>query len=156
MSHELRTPLTHIIGFAEVMEQQVYGEIGNPRYADYASHIRQSGEYLHGVISDVLEMSRLDAGQVTLHASEIELGADTRRDRRRIPRAGRSRRMWRSNSPPPNDSRLVADAEALRRVVAHPLEERPEVHPQRRPHRRQRGSARARRTISSSRTAAAA
>ena len=62
MSHELRTPLTHIIGFAEVMEQQFFGEIGNPRYVQYANHIRQSGEYLHGVISDVLEMSRLDAG----------------------------------------------------------------------------------------------
>ena len=73
MSHELRTPLTHIIGFAEVMEQQFFGDIGNARYVDYASHIRQSGEYLHGVISDVLEMSRLDAGQVTLPAREIDL-----------------------------------------------------------------------------------
>jgi two-component system cell cycle sensor histidine kinase PleC len=73
MSHELRTPLTHIIGFAEVMEQQYFGDIGNTRYVQYANHIRKSGEYLHGVISDVLEMSRIEAGQVTMKAAEIEL-----------------------------------------------------------------------------------
>ena len=73
MSHELRTPLTHIIGFAEMMENQIFGDIGHERYLDYASDIRKSGEYLRGVIGDVLEMSRLEAGQVTLAAREFEV-----------------------------------------------------------------------------------
>jgi two-component system cell cycle sensor histidine kinase PleC len=73
MSHELRTPLTHIIGFAELMEKQLFGAIGNDRYLDYAGDIRKSGEYLRGVIGDVLEMSRLDAGQVALAAREFKL-----------------------------------------------------------------------------------
>ena len=116
MSHELRTPLTHIIGFAEVMEQQFFGEMGNSRYVDYASHIRQSGEYLHGVISDVLEMSRLDAGHVTLRASEIDLAPTLSEavDAFREPAEAKSVAIEFSA---PNDSRIVADAEALRRIV---------------------------------------
>jgi two-component system cell cycle sensor histidine kinase PleC len=73
MSHELRTPLTHIIGFAEMMENQIFGAIGHERYLGYAGDIRKSGEYLRGVIGDVLEMSRLEAGQVTLAAREFEV-----------------------------------------------------------------------------------
>ncbi|MBB4199423.1 hypothetical protein CCR94_20195 [Rhodoblastus sphagnicola] len=73
MSHELRTPLTHIIGFAEMMENQIFGEIGHDRYLSYAGDIRKSGEYLRAVIGDVLEMSRLEAGQVTVAAREIDL-----------------------------------------------------------------------------------
>jgi two-component system cell cycle sensor histidine kinase PleC len=116
MSHELRTPLTHIIGFAEVMEQQFFGDIGNPRYVDYASHIRQSGEYLHGVISDVLEMSRLDAGHIALHAQEIELAPTLAAavDEFRAPAEAKNVRIEFSA---PEVSRLVADAEALRRIV---------------------------------------
>ncbi len=116
MSHELRTPLTHIIGFAEVMEQQFFGDIGNPRYVDYASHIRQSGEYLHGVISDVLEMSRLDAGQITLHVQEIELAPTLAQavDEFRSPAEAKNVTI---EFFPSGDSRLVADAEALRRIV---------------------------------------
>jgi two-component system cell cycle sensor histidine kinase PleC len=117
MSHELRTPLTHIIGFAEVMEQQFFGEIGNSRYVDYASHIRQSGQYLHGVISDVLEMSRLDAGHVTLRASEIALAPTIEEavDAFRAPAEAKNVAIAFSA---PDDSRIVADAEALRRIVS--------------------------------------
>jgi len=73
MSHELRTPLTHIIGFAEMMENQIFGEIGHARYLGYAADIHKAGDYLRGVIGDVLEMSRLEAGQVQLAACEFEL-----------------------------------------------------------------------------------
>ena len=90
--------------------------MGNSRYVDYASHIRQSGEYLHGVISDVLEMSRLDAGHVTLRASEIDLAPTLSEavDAFREPAEAKSVAIEFSA---PSDSRIVADAEALRRIV---------------------------------------
>ncbi|MDX7950373.1 ATP-binding protein [Lichenihabitans sp. Uapishka_5] len=69
MSHELRTPLNAIIGFAEMMSQQVLGPLGSTRYVDYAVDIHDSGRRLLGVISDVLEMSRLEAGRVDLDYS---------------------------------------------------------------------------------------
>ncbi len=121
MSHELRTPLTHIIGFAEVMEQQYFGQIGNPRYMQYANHIRQSGEYLHGVISDVLEMARLDAGQVVLNAREVDVAPSLAEtvDAARAP--AEAKRVSIAFDPPP-EAHVFADPELLRRVVGILLE----------------------------------
>ena len=75
MSHELRTPLNAIIGFSEIMEHQTFGELGSPRYVDYAAHIRASGRHLLGIISDVLDMSTLEAGRMRLVKTEFEIDA---------------------------------------------------------------------------------
>ena len=69
MSHELRTPLNAIIGFSEMMMAEVFGPIGSERYKAYAGDIRSSGQHLLDVISDVLEMARLDSGRVHLERS---------------------------------------------------------------------------------------
>ena len=66
MSHELRTPLNAIIGFSEVMERQMLGPIGTPRYMEYATDIHRSGQYLLDVISDILDMSKIEAGRMQL------------------------------------------------------------------------------------------
>jgi two-component system, cell cycle sensor histidine kinase PleC len=73
MSHELRTPLNAIIGFSELMRQETFGALGSPKYAGYCSDIRQSGQYLLGVISDVLDMSRLESGRVRLQKTDFEI-----------------------------------------------------------------------------------
>jgi len=75
MSHELRTPLNHIIGFSEVMQAQLFGALGSPKYAEYVDDIHRSGSYLLEVFSDILDMSRLDAGRVTLDAREFDVAA---------------------------------------------------------------------------------
>ncbi|ACK81413.1 PAS domain-containing sensor histidine kinase [Methylorubrum extorquens] len=74
MSHELRTPLNAIMGFAELMESEVYGSLGSPRYADYCRDIQQSGTYLLSVIDDILHMSRIEAKRVKLVRRDIDLG----------------------------------------------------------------------------------
>ncbi len=66
MSHELRTPLNAIIGFSEVMEKEFFGPIGTQKYIDYARDIHRSGQYLLDVISDILDMSKIEAGRVQL------------------------------------------------------------------------------------------
>jgi two-component system cell cycle sensor histidine kinase PleC len=66
MSHELRTPLNAIIGFSEVMEQEFFGPLGTPKYIDYARDIHRSGQYLLDVISDILDMSKIEAGRMQL------------------------------------------------------------------------------------------
>jgi two-component system cell cycle sensor histidine kinase PleC len=73
MSHELRTPLNHIIGFSEVMQSETHGALGSDKYLDYCSNIKESGEYLLGVISNVLDMSSLEAGSMRLEKSEFEI-----------------------------------------------------------------------------------
>ena len=73
MSHELRTPLNAIIGFSEMMEHETFGALGNGKYLDYSTHIRESGQHLLTVISDVLDMSRLEAGRIQLHMTHFEI-----------------------------------------------------------------------------------
>jgi two-component system cell cycle sensor histidine kinase PleC len=75
MSHELRTPLNAIIGFSEMMEHETFGALGSAKYVDYSAHIHQAGQHLLGVISDVLDMSRLESGKVQLHPCIFEIDA---------------------------------------------------------------------------------
>ena len=73
MSHELRTPLNAIIGFSEVMESGLFGPLGSDRYEEYAHDIQSSGNYLLGVINDILDMSKIEAGQFSMDREEIDL-----------------------------------------------------------------------------------
>ncbi|GAC1332708.1 MAG: PAS domain-containing sensor histidine kinase [Beijerinckiaceae bacterium] len=73
MSHELRTPLNAIIGFSDTMQRQIFGSLGCERYVDYCRGINQSGEYLLGVISDILDMSELEAGHTRLAKTRFEI-----------------------------------------------------------------------------------
>jgi len=73
MSHELRTPLNAIIGFSEVMREQMFGALGHSRYREYSRLIHSAGTHLLGLISDVLDMSKIEAGKLELHPEEIDL-----------------------------------------------------------------------------------
>ena len=66
MSHELRTPLNAIIGFSDLLRHQYFGPIGNQRYAEYAEDIYNSGELLLDLVSDILDLSAIEAGEKTL------------------------------------------------------------------------------------------
>jgi len=72
MSHELRTPLNAIIGFSDLMHNKMFGPISD-RYHDYANHILTSGNHLLGLINDVLDLAKLEAGQVELHEEDVDL-----------------------------------------------------------------------------------
>jgi two-component system cell cycle sensor histidine kinase PleC len=73
MSHELRTPLNAIIGFSQVMEAQTFGPMGSEKYRQYCSDIHASGRYLLNVFSDVLDMSELESGRVTLNYAHFPI-----------------------------------------------------------------------------------
>lgn len=75
MSHELRTPLNAVIGFSEVMQSGLFGPLGNAKYEEYARDIHASGRYLLEVINDILDMSKIEAGRLTLAVEEIEVGS---------------------------------------------------------------------------------
>ncbi|MDF3023728.1 MAG: putative signal transduction histidine kinase [Alphaproteobacteria bacterium] len=74
MSHELRTPLNAIIGFSEMIQRQLLGPMGNARYLDYISGIRQSGEHLLDLINDILDMSKIEVGKYELYVEELNVG----------------------------------------------------------------------------------
>jgi signal transduction histidine kinase len=70
MSHELRTPLNAIIGFAEVIQGQVFGATA-PRYIEYSRDIRNSGEHLLSLISDILDMSKIESGHFDFDEQQV-------------------------------------------------------------------------------------
>ena len=75
MSHELRTPLNAIIGFAEVIHLQFKGPVGNPQYVDFARSIHDSGRHLVGIINDILDLSKVEAGKVELEEEPTTVAA---------------------------------------------------------------------------------
>lgn len=73
MSHELRTPLNAINGFSQMMTQEIYGPMGDPRYREYANDILTSGKHLLDLINDVLDMAKIEAGKFKLYPGPMSL-----------------------------------------------------------------------------------
>ncbi len=74
VSHELRTPLNAILGFSEVMQLGIFGPLGAPQYAAYAKDIHESGELLLGIINDILDISKIEAGRMELFPEAVNAG----------------------------------------------------------------------------------
>ena len=73
MSHEFRTPLNAINGFSEIMKSELYGPLGDPKYKEYIADILSSGQHLLELVDDVLDMSKIEAGRVSLEPTRLEL-----------------------------------------------------------------------------------
>jgi len=75
MSHELRTPLTAILGFSESIKNELFGPISPVKYGDYVDQIHASGGHLLAIVNDVLDMSRVAAGETKLDEIDVDLRA---------------------------------------------------------------------------------
>ncbi|MCY6382344.1 PAS domain S-box protein [Hoeflea prorocentri] len=73
VSHEIRTPLNAIIGFAELMAEERFGPIGSPRYVEYANDIRRSGKHVLDIVNDLLDISKIEAGEQELDFAAVSL-----------------------------------------------------------------------------------
>jgi two-component system cell cycle sensor histidine kinase PleC len=73
VSHELRTPLNAIIGFSEMMLSGAFGPLGDEKYGEYCRDIQESGRFLLAVISDILDMARLEAGRIEIDREPVDL-----------------------------------------------------------------------------------
>ncbi len=71
ISHELRTPLNSIIGFSQFMSQQLLGPVGNPQYLEYSRDILYSGEHLLNLINDILDITKIEAGETRIEESSF-------------------------------------------------------------------------------------
>jgi len=119
MSHELRTPLNAILGFSEIIKDRVFGEALD-RYAEYGSHIHFSGKHLLGLIGDILDLSKIEAGKRELDEAEIDL-AQVARDALHFvePQAARKNLALTLEELAP--ATVCADERALRQIVANLL-----------------------------------
>ncbi|MEE9314630.1 MAG: ATP-binding protein [Rhizobiaceae bacterium] len=73
VSHELRTPLNAIIGFSDIMRAHMFGPLGSNKYEEYADDIHHSGNFLLGVINDVLDMSKIEAGRFHINPETVHM-----------------------------------------------------------------------------------
>ncbi len=72
VSHELRTPLNAIIGFSEVLQERLFGEL-NEKQAEYTDDILSSGRHLLSLINDILDLSKIEAGRMELEITTFDL-----------------------------------------------------------------------------------
>ena len=70
MSHELRTPLNSIIGFAEVLQDEKFGQLAE-KQARYVNNVLTSGRHLLGLINDILDLSKVESGKMELALSKF-------------------------------------------------------------------------------------
>ena len=120
MSHELRTPLNAIIGFSEIMEGQHLGALGSDKYREYCRDINQSGHYLLEVISDILDMSKIEAGRMTFEYSEFD-AVPVIEDAVRVVRADTENHHIEVTREVEGDLYIHADKRALKQVLLNLL-----------------------------------
>jgi two-component system cell cycle sensor histidine kinase PleC len=120
MSHELRTPLNAINGFSEIMASEMFGPLGHPRYQEYANDILGSGQHLLSLINDILDMSKIEAGKLSLRFEPVvidEVVEDTLRlIRQKAERAGLKVRVHLPQLP-----EITADFRALKQILLNLL-----------------------------------
>jgi signal transduction histidine kinase len=73
MSHELRTPMNAIMGFSEIMVNEMFGPLGSSRYSGYTKDIHLSAKHLLSIINDILDLSKAEAGKMETRESEFDL-----------------------------------------------------------------------------------
>jgi two-component system cell cycle sensor histidine kinase PleC len=120
MSHELRTPLNAILGFSEVMKNEIFGRIP-PSYKDYAADIHQSGVHLLGLINEILDLSRVEAGRYELNEQTIDLCSVVEDCHRLLKLRASSRSITIHTRFEPDMPRLWADERAVRQICLNLL-----------------------------------
>nr|WP_249731247.1 PAS domain-containing sensor histidine kinase [Chelatococcus sp. HY11] len=121
ISHEIRTPLNAIIGFAEVMQEERFGPIGNERYKEYLSDIHVSGGHVISLVNDLLDLAKIEAGRLDLNFASVNLNEVVAGCVALMqPQASRSRIVLRTSLAPKLPP-VVADERAMRQVVLNIL-----------------------------------
>ncbi len=118
LGHELRTPLNAIIGFAEMLDSEVLGDVGNDRYREYARHIRESGTHLRDLIADVLMVLADHGGTSSPQAATIDPSAAVRSCIDRVQFAASRARVRLASTENCGHVRLHADQESVTKILA--------------------------------------
>ncbi len=121
MSHELRTPLNAIIGFSDVLGREIFGPIGNAKYREYAGDILTAGRHLLGLISSILDMSKIEARKMELSEEIVDLGALARSCASIMERQASEARIALRLDLPPALPRLRGDAMRLKQILLNLL-----------------------------------
>jgi PAS domain S-box-containing protein len=117
MSHELRTPLNAIIGFSEIMRDESLGPLGEPRYKEYVEDIIESSRHLLGVINDILEVSKAEAGKIELYEETLQANEEVAAATRLFSKQAEAAGVELITRPMDPDCAIRADQRKIRQVL---------------------------------------
>jgi len=117
MSHDLRTPLNAIMGFSEMMLSKTFGDLGNQKYGQYAKDIHDSGSLLVGLINDILDLSKIEAGKYQLEEEDIEVSSIIGLSFRQLNRMANTAKQTLSINVVPGDLTMCGDKRALTQLL---------------------------------------
>ncbi len=120
ISHELRTPLNAIIGFSDIMTQEMFGPLGTERYSEYSRDIHESGRHLLNVINDILDMSKIEAGRMSINSEDIN-AAEAAADAARIITAAAAEKAITVSCDVAEDLTVLGDRRALKQILLNLL-----------------------------------
>lgn len=120
MSHKLRTPLNSIIGFSELLEQELFGPL-NPRQKLYVSNVLQSGRQLLGLINDVLDLSKIDAGRLEVRRGWVTVGSLVEAEERAVQPLAQQRQIKLVSAVAADLPELYVDSARIRQALHHLL-----------------------------------
>ena len=121
VTHELRTPLNAIMGFAEVLQVELYGPIENERYRSYIRDIHKSGGHLLSLINDILDFSKIEAGKLELRLEDCDCSAIVKDAVGQIEHQAAEQGLTVAVGLPPVSATITADGRALFRALLNLL-----------------------------------
>jgi len=121
MSHELRTPLNAILGFSELIRDGAAGAEASERHRDYAGDIYSSGKHLLGIINDLLDLAKIDAGRFELAEDWFDLSEEAAGAARMLQSHARAARLQIELTLDPGTPRLFADRRAIKQILVNLL-----------------------------------
>jgi len=121
MSHELRTPLNSIIGFSDIWARQTYGPVGNEKYLEYARDINRASTHLLSIISDILDLSKIEAGEADLTLAPILYAPVVDECLKMLGTLAEAGQVRLSAAPPIGPEIISADKRALKQILINIL-----------------------------------
>lgn len=121
MSHELRTPLNAIIGFSELISQEVYGPVGHAKYKEYLDDICNSARGLLGIINDILDISKMEAGAYRFVLDQTDIVEVLRETAKLVAPLVLEKGLTLSMEGLPAASEAYADPRAVRQIALNLL-----------------------------------
>ncbi len=117
MSHEFRTPLNAILGFAQVIKDQLIGPLQNRKYVEYANDIYISGEHMLSLVNDFLELSKIEAGRMQLKPQYLSVRSEVSAVLRMVGPKADAKGVSIYSESIVGEAHAVADQRALRQML---------------------------------------
>ncbi|WEX78087.1 PAS domain S-box protein [Sinorhizobium numidicum] len=121
VSHEIRTPLNAIIGFSDMMASEHFGPAGHPRYVEYAGDIGRSGRHVLDIVNDLLDISKIEAGEMDLDFSAVDLNDAVSEAVSLVQPQANSQRVIIRTSLSASVPEVVADGRSIKQIALNIL-----------------------------------